>query len=64
MMLKGLLLAVAEAPTTLIGRGVTAVEDKFASSIGIGTTVGRCGWLMLLSREGWKAFLPLAEAFG
>ena len=64
MMLKGLLSVVAEALTMLIGRGVTAVEDEFASLIGIGTTVGGWGWLMLLSREGWKAFLPLAEAFG
>ena len=44
----------------LLERGVTARENGFASLIDIG------GWdlpMLLLLREGWKVFLPLAEAF-
>ena len=38
------------------------MENRFASSISIAVKVRGLGWVMsILSREGWKVFLPLAE---
>ena len=67
MVLNGLLLVMAGVEgigLTLIAsleRGVTAGEDGFTSLI----DVGGCDFpMLLLLREGWKVFLPLAAAFG